>query len=199
MMIQPNIIRNQRGAMFGLDARVAIAIFGSLGLVVGITIATTIPSVQAQSLVQDIASYRAAVEGMQYDVRQPISQIITAGGDADIKKFEALNDRSVVQAFAQPRWMGPYIQSRTADAAVHENYGQMYLIEADTTDYTVTGCSFCSYWLRIDGVPLNAFNIVNDEIDGEGEASPATNGKVRWQAAGGGNPDRLYVRLANVL
>lgn len=199
MMLFNTGMKSQRGAMFGLDARIAMAIFGALALVVGVSVFMTIPQIQAKSLVQDIATYRAAVEGMQYDVRQSISDIITGGGDADIKRFQALNDRGVLIASAQNSWMGPYIRSRTNDSTIHENFGQMYLIEADTTDYTVTACSFCSYWLRIDDVPQNTFNIVNDEIDGAGEASAATSGKVRWAADNGVDPDRLYVRLANVL
>lgn len=192
-------LKSQRGAMFGLDARLAMVIFGSLAVIVGMTVFMTVPKIQAKSLVQDIASYKAAVEGMQYDVRDSVSNIITTGGSADIKRFQALNDRSVVEAADQPRWMGPYLQSRTSDATVHENFGQMYLIEAARDDYTTIACADCFYWLRIDDVPENAYIIVNNELDGEGEASPATSGKVRWEADDGLNPDRLYVRLANVL
>ena len=192
-------LQSQRGAMFGLDARVVMVIFGALALIVGTTIFMTVPQIQAQSLVRDIASYQSAVEGMQYDVSAPIGEIITTGGLADIKRFQALNDRTVVQAADQPRWMGPYLQSRTSDSTVHENYGQMYLIEAARDDYTSLTCGSCFYWLRIDEVPENAFTIVNDKFDGSGEASPATNGKVRWLADDGTNPDRLFVRLARAL
>lgn len=191
--------QKQRGAMFGLDARIAVTIFAALAVILGITVFMTVPQVQARSLVQDIRTYQTAVEGMQYDVRQDITDIITTGGDADIKRFQALNDRTVVRTGAQPKWMGPYLNSRSAEATVHENYGQLYLIVADRADYTATGCADCFYWLRIDDVPEDTFTIVNGEFDGEGEAAPATNGKVRWAADDGSNPDRLYVRLANVL
>ena len=183
----------QKGAMFGLDTRVALAILGALALVVGISLSQTIPEIQARGLVRDIAAYKAAVEGMQYDLKQNISDVITSGGNADIKRFQALNDRNVIQSFAQPTWLGPYIRSRHADASIHENYGQIYLIVAERTDYAITGCSFCSYWLRIDGVPQTAFNVVNKEFDGAGETNAENTGLARYTA------NSLYVRLGNAL
>lgn len=190
---------SQKGAMFGLDARVALAILGALALIVGLSIFSTIPKVQARGLIKDIESYKAAIEGMQYDLRQGIGDVITTGGTQEIKRFQALNDRTMVQTSAQPRWLGPYVRSRSADASVHENYGQMYLVIAEHGDYTATGCSFCAYWLRIDDVPQETFTVVNQELDGDGELTPQTLGRAQWAAAAGPLPDRLYVRLGNSL
>lgn len=197
-MLKKLRLSSQRGAMFGLDARIALAIIGALSLVTGTTMFMTIPQVQSKSLVKDIEAYKTAVEGMQYDLRQSIHSAVTTGGVLNTKAFQALNDPTLLVAAAQPRWLGPYLKARQGDASTHENYGQMHLIRAEKEDPTDETCAPCFYWLQIDDAPVNTFNEVNQLIDGT-EATPQVSGKARFAAAAGVDPDRLYVRLGKTL
>ena len=190
-----NSVLSQRGAMFGLDARIAMAIIAALSLVGGMTMFTTSAEVKAKALVKDIESYKAAIEGLQYDLKSSIHSQVTAAGVLNDKAFAALNDKTMLVAAAQNHWLGPYLKGRTGDITVHENYGQMHLIRASKDDYTDGTCT-CYYWLQIDDVPQEAFTEVDTIIDGGAEATPATLGLVRWAS---GTPDILYVRLGKSL
>ncbi len=183
----------QRGALFGIDARIAMAILGALALISGSTMHLMIPEIKAKNLIKGIEVYKASVEGMQYDLKRDIPSVITATGDLQIKSFQALNDVTQIQVPFRVNWLGPYLKSQQSDASVHKDYGQMHLIRAEQNDFTDLVCTSCFYWLQIDNVPQEAFSIVNDNSDGVGEGAPTTQGRARWVA------NTLYVRLGRSL
>ena len=194
------ILKSQRGAMFGLDARIAMAIVGALSLVGGMAMTMTSSEVKAKALLKDLETYKAAVQSLQYDLKTNLQDAVTTGSEA-IKAFQALNDSSVLQAAHQTKWLGPYLKIRTDDPTIHENYGAMRLqIGTDTNVSAASTCgSSCFYWMRVDEVPYIDFMEINDIVDGAGEASPDTSGRVQWRADTGTFPARIFFQSGKVV
>lgn len=189
---------SQRGAMFGIDARIAIAIVGALSLVGGATMVMTSADVKSKALIKDYEAYKAAIEGMQYDLKKDIYAALTSGGVASEKAMQALNDKTVLKAADQNHWLGPYLKGRQADVTKHENYGMILLHKGTKTDPGDSSCNPCYYWLKIEDVPFKDFENINDMVDGT-EGSPTTTGRVMWRGEDGSNPDRIFFMITKTL
>ena len=173
--------KSQRGAMFGLDARIAMAIIGALSLVGGTTMFMTSADVKAKALAKDLEAYKAAVDSMEYDLKARLTSTINPPVDNQSVIF-ALNDKSYLLPGYQPNWLGPYIKSRQGDMSKHENYGDVGFFLAAKDD-PFGACNPCFKWLYITDVPQKDFLIVNQIFDGD-EASPETTGRVWWATSG---------------
>ena len=172
-------ILSQRGAMFGLDARIALAIIAALSLVGGVTMFTTSSEIHAKSLVKDLEAYKTAINSMQYDFKARPTAAITVAGDTQ-KVIRALQDKTEVDAAYQPRWLGPYLKARTNDISKHEYYGDIQYFIIPSGDF---GCvpNFCNF-LGVEEVPYKDFLVANTLIDGPDEGTPETEGRLRWAA-----------------
>ena len=192
-------LKSQRGAMFGLDARIAMAIIAALSLVGGIALTMTVSDVKAKALMKDLESYKAAVEALQYDVKANIQTITTSVTSVDA--FRVLNDSSLLLPAYQAKWYGPYLKVRTNDAGTNENYGDMRLQVGTQTNVSAAGScgSACYYWIRVDDVPYNDFMVVNEILDGANETNPDTSGRLQWRADNGGAPDRIFYMSGRVV
>lgn len=194
---------SQRGAMFGLDARISLAIIAALSLVGGMTMFTTSSEVKAKALVKDIEAYKAAIDGMQYDMKTSLNDIVTPPTGSETlyeKVFMALNDKSLLKAQYQPRWLGPYIKTRMGgDITQTENYGKVQYFQAVRTSPLNLSCGgSCFNWIVIFDVPQKDFLVVNQIMDGD-EATPASSGRVWWRADNGTTPDMLAVLIGKSL
>ena len=183
--------RRQRGAMFGLDARIALAIMGALSVIAGTALVGNIGIFKGQGLSQEIKAITAAVEGLQEDIGGGIYENLASSNATNA--FMALIDSSVLNTGKpQDKWLGPYIK---LDSNEHPQYGTMTLIRASQDDYTDTSCGRqCFLWLTLATVPDTVFSQLNKDIDGS-EGSPETTGRVRHAASNG----MLYVRLTKTL
>lgn len=137
---------DKRGAMFGLDARIALAIFGGLSIVTGAVLYYAIKQTKATTLIGEFESLAKGYTGMVLDI----------GRDAWIN-----------QMFTDPGWegwRGPY--SRLESATVHPLYpaGVMAIDQYSDALWNngspvAASNSNCWNWVRLGGV---TFGILQD-------------------------------------
>lgn len=186
-------LKRQRGAMFGLDARVALSIFAVISILGGYIGFSKLSTARDAAFLKELYAYEDAIMQIQTDVGV-FYQFAIDGSDG-VKDFEAIETATGnILARYQPRWNGPYIDGIRRD---HPTYGA-YTVEYQQANYT-SACDIdndCFVWLVIDGIPASLFNFLNQNIDEDGgldpEGTPITEGRV--QADGTGDPRELRYR-----
>ncbi len=202
-----NLFNKQRGAMFGIDARLMLAIFSGLSVVTGLSMAGILTGSKATGVSKDVETITNAIASIQQDFGGPIH---TISGSSGAKNLIALFDldTAYISTADQDKWLGPYIEELPIDSGYAQNrfYGRMTLEmkqknkanNCSTSDYRP-----CYYWLTIAKVPDAVAEKFNNQVDGTSEGSNAnTNGNVRWDTYASGHasyatlgPNHLWVRV----
>lgn len=159
----------RKAAMFGLDARIALAIFISLSIIVAVFLYSVFVKIQVVTTLSHIKEIEQAMEQYYLDTgkRLPKSKNFTYP-ETPI---------SIDNLFEDPGfkgWRGPYLNSE-AGATV-----RLGRVSASPT-YPRVGCSDishpnCAYWIEIYGVLYEVKKIIDKKIDGKD--SPLS-GRVR--------------------
>jgi hypothetical protein len=183
------VVTNQRGAMFGLDARVALAIFGIISVVVGTAIFGNMGDFNARAFAKELREMHVAIEGLHTDLQTNVrNRLVTVN---DTNAFAALYDRDLLTAVGQQRWLGPYINHRST---THPLYGAMQLQRRAAANAPATACTAtdgtCYMYLRYAAVPDNIIQALDQQFDG-GDGAIA--GQVQWTVTAGNN-DILFFR-----
>lgn len=186
------MLKNQRGALFGLDARITLAILSGLSVVGGYSLVQKIGPAKYAALAKDLQNIDAAVRQMQADMRVFYFDAVESG-----QEFNALldikngTDSTLLSAFSS-RWQGPYLN---LDSNNHSSYGTIRLIQAQA-DHT-TACTYtadCYLWISIDSVEdkfLTNVNKIIDEKNGSAsESAPASEGIIHYNTT----TDVIYYR-----
>ena len=173
----------KKGAMFGLDARIALAIFGALSVISGAALYSAIQQSKVVAIRAEANEINKAVE----------EYLLSVGEDLP---FESNNfDVSMADAFlssTKPGWDGPYLSySDPGDSRAMLKHPQYSLVTVNKyTDNTFnTTCnpvvctvgSVCYYWSVIWEVPLALADAVDEEYD-DGDR---LNGNIRISHACG--------------
>lgn len=187
---------SQSGAMFGLDARIALAIFSILSIVAGAAIVINLDDTAAKALAGELADTSKAVEALHQDLKTDVFQALQ--NPSDRNAFKALFDNSDIteDGALRSRWSGPYIRFTST---LHPKYGEM-LMQKRKADHTAQ-CDdddVCYLWLVYGEVKPAIIYALNDEIDGKEESKKNITGRVQWTI------DRertgaLYYRAARAL
>ena len=176
-------LTSQRGAMFGLDARMALAIFGTIAVFSGYVGISKLTSANRAAFIKEVLAYEDAIQQIQTDVGV-FYQFAIAAPDG-VADFNAIEFNANIAAQYRPRWNGPYIEGIRQD---HPQYGTFTLVsrQADGT----TACNIsnnCYVWLFLTNLPADVwaeFNKYIDENNGTApETTPHTEGRVRADAA----------------
>jgi hypothetical protein len=127
---------HQTGAMFGLDARIALAIFAILSVVAGVATINVFSQAGTTALVTEITNFKKAY-----------AEFHLATGEHTLKFTDLLNNESGYQG-----WAGPYIDGLVSDKS--RNYGTYSLVEGrqDVPGVPPVECSgggICSVWLKL--------------------------------------------------
>ncbi len=202
-LIPQKLYKQQKGAMFGLDARISLSIFAGISLITGVTMINTINSKRIDNLLIEHSQYSNAVDNMQEDTLTNIHNAITnAGAGANTDAFMSLVDSSLLKAAFTGSWQGPYIGERTNN--LHKDYGEMTLIKKVNT-ITAADCTGveiiarqCSYFITFNEVPIEIVTEVDTRLDGGGETTPTEEGIAQWDSIAGGNA-KLHLRLGILL
>lgn len=186
-------ITNQKGAMFGLDARIALAIFGSLSaMIVGYAL-KGLNDVHGKGLAKEFRDTAIAVELLHKDLREDIHNSLTTENDANA--FAALHNGSLLKnSTLIARWNGPYIRG----TSTHNQYGAWEIEKAK--DDHVSACDnteTCYLWLTLASVPANTVTALNEVFDGKGEASAESSGVLHW--SGVGENKKVFYRMTRAL
>lgn len=174
----------KRGAMFGLDARIALAIFGALSVISG---AALFSAIQKSKVTQIIAQMK--------EVEKAVSQqYLDTGSHMDLAgphKFE-IDDLFVDNS--KPGWNGPYLSFDyeapskffylnsygTISLWANESWGLNSVVNPGEDIYCDAG-EACSVWVGLYSVKKEIAEAIDKEFDGELDP---INGSVRLYEAG---------------
>lgn len=196
--------KQQRGAMFGLDARIALAIFAGLSVITGASMVQLMKDNRADKVLFLHEKVSSAFDVMQEDLRMDIYNNALASSSAEFEDmYLALFDESVLTAAAQSRWHGPYMPTKNSN--LDDEYGSIRIKPISRESTGTATCSTvqaaakeCSYFLILGNtsitLPVSVRTAVNEQIDGAGEANPESNGKVRWDVN-----NLVYIEMGHYL
>tara|TARA_Y100001960_G_scaffold325258_1_gene407277 strand:- start:81 stop:692 length:612 start_codon:yes stop_codon:yes gene_type:complete len=172
------LIRLKKAAMFGLDARIALAIFGALSVISGAALYSAIQKAKVTALIVDLNELTKAYDSYYLDTGEELT-VVNSSTFLEIEKLVS----STVSG-----WNGPYLPY-SANGSYSLTYppvaGKLYIIEAldgtwtantssaswnawgDTVKCdggTVTGS--CFVWSGVRNITEDMFNAIDLEIDG---------------------------------
>ena len=190
--------KKQRGAMFGLDARIALSIFAGLSVVTGVSMIQVLKDNRTDKILFLHEKVSAALEAMQEDLEANPDAFLANTGTRFKDTFLALYDESMVAAAYRSKWLGPYLREDR-----NRRTEEMYQLRIRPMPMTSTGINNCTATHEMNGecyhflfigdatvpVPQKIKDDVNEALDGPGEVNPDTNGSVRWDT------NSLYIRM----
>ena len=174
-------MKNKKGAMFGLDARIALAIFGALSVISGAALYSAIQEAQVTQKIAQIKEVEKAVEQYILDTGSMIPFSTTFGG-ADLSPYALIEEPSGVTG-----WKGPYLNFEkhpTTDYLINNNGSNIALTYSRTDDFTAasnclqssTDCAV--FMVYVSNSTYN--NEFEKKIDGNDTADTLGNFRVRW-------------------
>ena len=124
-----------KGAMFGLDARIALAIFGALSVISGAALYSAIQQSKVVALAADFKEVAKAYEAYVLDTGQDVN----AGSySADNPSLILIEKPTGVEG-----WNGPYISypqsADWSDGIDHSQYDYFYISKGDMEAWNATG------------------------------------------------------------
>lgn len=194
---RPTLLTEQCGALFGLDARIALAIFGILSVVAGASIVTSVNGTRGQVLADELAQTSQALESYHHDLKTDI--FLTLMIPTEKAAFQALYDNSVIMESdnLKARWNGPYVKS---SSNIHPRYGAITLTKAGPVH--TSPClpqDICYLYLVYSNVKPDIMRKANEVLDGTDETDAANQGRLQWSRGDQGTDERLYYRAIRAL
>tara|TARA_Y100001960_G_scaffold332941_1_gene435647 strand:- start:2421 stop:3029 length:609 start_codon:yes stop_codon:yes gene_type:complete len=182
------LLRTKKAAMFGLDARIALAIFGALSVISGAALYGAIQNAKVTAVIADANEVAKAVEAYYLDTGElpPLSSTNAAAN---------LNVEALTTApSGVTGWNGPYLgytESSTVEALNHPTQGNLtiaYRRVGDWTDFVDGFCkksdSACEVYVIFENANLALNQAIEKQIDGT--AIPGVEnytGKIRFNAS----------------
>jgi len=187
---------NKKAAMFGLDARIALAIFAALSVITGAALYGAIQKARIVALQQEFVEIEKAIEAYILDVGWDMP--ITTDSSAPIYLATMLDVDELFES-SSDGWRGPYLQSRK-DTSTADDYYRSWPTQVNSAsnlmirDITASlaecdGSETCFYVIEIDGIPIDIAKQFDAFIDG---AYDADKGKVRIIPQGADNGYIFY-------
>jgi hypothetical protein len=192
----------QKGAMFGLDARIALAIFGALSVISGAALYSAIQSAKAERYRQEFVEIIKGVEQYYLDTGKQLS--VENLLYARLYTSDLINNRESLAS-----WNGPYIVSRSVNdghiqnvltdyvdtaslSAIFLQQSSTWAVAPDdfsTDEYCILNSNDCAEWIVIGPQGnlsnlLNLYEMLDDLVDG---GDGALSGTVRLNNNSGGH------------
>ena len=164
---------NKKGAMFGLDARIALAIFGALSVISGAALYSAIQQSKVVSIITSIQEINKAIEEYFLATGVNLPYAGTSTYNVNIKELVS----SSVDG-----WKGPYLPYTEDSGAAWSRFqysgfgGNEFYV--DILDNTIGGtvapgsatCTpgevDCSYWSRYNGLSKTIVDAIDLYVDG---------------------------------
>ncbi len=165
---------HQQGAIFGLDARIALAIFGVLSVVGGYTATSMFREAQITQLTTELSNLKKAYQEFHLSTGEHTKRFM------DLIK----NDYDIIG------WSGPYTDLLSDKSRIYEGYYSFVEGRQDVAGVPPVECTggICSIWLKLTGVNDTIAKQVDERLDNG--ASP--NDGVLRVAYQQGNTDDIY-------
>tara|TARA_Y100001960_G_scaffold327401_1_gene413706 strand:+ start:6152 stop:6736 length:585 start_codon:yes stop_codon:yes gene_type:complete len=170
----------QKAAMFGLDARIALAIFGALSVISGAALYSAIQQARVTSTIVDLQELGKSYEQYILDTGQDLA---INSQDIYIDMYDLVEDNSVAG------WNGPYTsyeKGPLAHVLKYKDHPDIFIIHGlDETWPAWSGTpgnvkcvagKKCMVYVGFDGVPVDLANAIDEQIDGSVDY---LNGNVR--------------------
>ncbi|MCP4355108.1 MAG: hypothetical protein GY793_05655 [Proteobacteria bacterium] len=166
---------DKQGAMFGLDARVALAIFGALSVITGAALYNSIQDAKVVALITEFDNVDKAVtqyllDTGSYPPPDTTSILYTNEGYLNIKELVISSEIS---------WKGPYIEfaidgsythlldhSAYTDVRIFRKQDVVWDNPETTTETCLSGSASCYVYTCITGVPEDIVKALDFKIDG---------------------------------
>jgi len=183
------MIFNKKGAMFGLDARIALAIFGALSVISGAALYSAIQDARVTAIVTEMDNVDKAVTAYYLDTGvYPASKV--GGDDATLLDGDALLAKPGTLA----GWQGPYLPHKagTTDMLDHTIYGDVSIngmLDADWSNVTLGAgkclptSTACSVFVCVSDLSDDMQKAADFKIDG-GTTNTANSGNFRYVSGG---------------
>jgi hypothetical protein len=156
----------KKGAMFGLDARIALVVFGTIGLISTAALLTTIKQTELTDLINEAKVVHDAYQSYEYDT-----------GSYVVEQSTALLKSSELLTSVKAGWQGPYLTNQMAASPDNltklvANVGTYSILrtkdrsasaEADTPFVACASTDVCYLWLLFDAGEIS--NITINELD----------------------------------
>jgi hypothetical protein len=162
-----NNLKIKKAAMFGLDARIALAIFGALSVISGAALYSAIKESKIVSVVAELNEVSKAIE--EYMLSTGLDIKTDTGSNTDLL-FGNLIENS-----GDSGWSGPYFSKGVLSAnkrvITYRDFGNLAIrnIESNVggTNWSPpNGCTVkpCYYWLQITNYPNPSE--IDEKVDG---------------------------------
>lgn len=195
----PSLPRHsQTGAMFGLDARLAMLIFSILAVVAGYIGYGRIAIAHQAALIRELDNYQHALEAYQTDMGTFYLFTLNKADDdtSSVHDIEALWNPKMVKPGFRHLWHGPYLTYTDRNSRSYGTYSVFYA-QGDRKNYCSTDSS-CYVWLALTKVPAKVWAKINsyyDEANGvEPEPTDQAIAMGRVQADSVEDPRTLILR-----
>jgi type II secretory pathway pseudopilin PulG len=197
------VIKIKKAAMFGLDARIALAIFGALSVISGAALYSAIQSAKATALYNQLSEIGKAWEQYYLDtgVNLPV-------GPSSIYVFKS---SSLVENTDNiSSWKGPYINLEIDSVndwlLVSNNYRNYNVIivtdseiwgeEVEWVDDLCTSGKKCALYVNVDGVGSDLLAKKIDDLFDSGNGGKK--GNFKWHSYGGGSQYAYYLKIKSI-
>lgn len=187
---------NQKAAMFGLDARIALAIFGALSVISGAALYSAIQQSKITAYIANMNEVAKAVEQYMLDTGSDLPL-------ANVHTYDAEN--LVTQRVTVANWNGPYIglqlpplvsNNHLVGMNTTANSTNVFVKRAPNTAWgdpdPVGGCDGsapCFYWVETNCHPDSIIAALDLQVDG---TSDLTEGKIRSSACAAAGTAKMY-------
>ncbi|PPR08852.1 MAG: hypothetical protein CFH44_00639 [Proteobacteria bacterium] len=190
----------KHGAMFGLDARIALVIFGALSVISGAALYNAIQDAKVTAIITEMNEVAKSYEAYYLDTGTDLVLSSTLGLDIG----ELVEDTKNLQG-----WKGPYTSlAKTSSASLKSVYseGNVHIYLKDSAvvwggavgDSSAQACDageVCETWVRFDRVAYNLMPALDIKVDGIDDADA---GKFRYvQRTDDTSQGRAFLRIAN--
>jgi Tfp pilus assembly major pilin PilA len=172
----PSPRNTQQGAMFGLDARIALAIFGVLSVVAGVAAINVFSQAAVTALTTELSNMKKAYQEFHLST-----------GDHTTRFLDLVDNQSEIL-----NWNGPYIDLLSDKS---RSYGVYSIVEGrqDVAGVPPVPCDaassagICASWLKVkDSVAAD----VDKALDAEASAN---SGVFRIELQPGGTDDVFFL------
>lgn len=126
----------KKGAMFGLDARIALAIFGALSVISGAALYGAIKDAKATAFLNQLEEVSKAIDAYRLDVGKDVVVSGTLGGSSDLGVL-------VKDYHTDRGWKGPYISFEESSSSTILNDNKVYTAKG-SSDRNIAGVSTIS-------------------------------------------------------
>lgn len=173
-------LRNQTGAIFGLDARIALAIFGVLSIVAGVSSLSVLSTASVTALVTELNNMKKAYQEFHLST-----------GEHTTRFMDLIDNKSGVIG-----WSGPYVDLLSNN---NRTYGSYYFAEGrqDVNGVPPVDCAggggICATWLKLTGVKDSVAQKLDEQLDTE---SSPNSGTLRIDYQQGPTDDIFYLVTA---